>query len=231
MQAMASYGRNVEKDRKPATLQIVSNGETKTITLDQGNPTQTIRIPLQEGMQLTASSNNIAHTNIKLSAKPALAPTGPRGYSGMSIIRRYERMLTDGSTQPLGQPQVGDLVKISLDITFSNMLEYVVIEDRLPSLFEAVNNDFASQSSKFKGNSDYQWTINHKELRSDRASFFVNRSWKNGTRTVSYLARVTSAGVATAPAAKVECMYDPIQIAITDSKMLTTKKKEAVVTK
>ena len=231
MQAMAAYGRNVEKDRKPATLQLVSNGETQTITLDQENPTKTIRVILRDGMKLIASSNNTAHTNIKLSAKPELAPTGPRGYSGMSIIRRYERMLTDGTTQPLGEPQVGDLVKVSLDITFSTALEYVVIEDRLPSLFEAVNNDFASQSSKFKGNSDYQWTINHKELRSDRASFFVNRSWRNGTRTVSYMARVTSAGIATAPAAKVECMYDPVQIAITDSKVLTTKKKEAVVTK
>ena len=231
IQAMASYARNVEKDRKPSTLQIVTNGETKTLTLDQDNPTQTLRIPLQEGLQLAATSNGITHTNIKVSAKPALAPTGPRGYSGMSILRRYERMLTDGTTQPLGQPQVGDLVKVSLDITFPTILEYVVIEDRLPSLFEAVNNDFASQSSRFKGNSDYEWSINHKELRSDRACFFVNRSWHGGTRTVSYLARVTSAGIATAPAAKVECMYDPVQIALSDSNKLTTKKKETIVTK
>jgi len=231
LQAMAAYARNVEKDRAPSTLQLVSNGETKTITLDSNNATQTLRVPLAEGVKLMASSDNTAHTNIKVSAKPALAPTGPRGHNGMSIIRRYERMLADGKTQPLGQPQVGDLVKISLDITFSTALEYVVIEDRLPSLFEAVNNDFASQSSRFKGNSDYQWTINHKELRADRASFFVNRSWRNGTRTVSYMARVTSAGIATAPAAKVECMYDPDQVAITDSAKLTTLKKAAVVTK
>jgi len=230
MQAMASYGRNVEKDRAPATVQIVTNGETKTINIDQDSSTQTLRIPLQKNMQLTASSNNIAHTNIKVNSKPELAPTGPRAYSGMSIIRRYERMLTDGTTQPLGQPQVGDLVKISLDITFPTTLEYVVIEDRLPSLFEAVNNDFASQGSKFKSNSDSEWSISHKELRSDRASFFVNRSWKN-TRTISYLARVTSAGVATAPAAKVECMYDPIQLAITESTKLTTQKKETVTTR
>ncbi|BDS05565.1 membrane protein [Oceaniferula spumae] len=231
LQAMASYARNVEKDRKPSTIQIVNNGETQTITLNKQTPTKSIRLPLQEGLKLIASSDNTAHTNIKLSAKPELAPTGPRGYSGMSIIRRYERLLPDGKTQPLGEPQVGDLVKISLDITFSTALEYVVIEDRLPSLFEAVNNDFASQSSKFKGNSDYQWSINHKELRSDRASFFVNRSWSGGTRTVSYLARVTTAGTATAPAAKVECMYDPIQLALSDSKKLTTLKKEAVVGK
>ena len=94
-----------------------------------------------------------------------------------------------------------------------------------------MNNDFASQSSRFKGNSDYEWSINHKELRSDRACFFVNRSWHGGTRTVSYLARVTSAGIATAPAAKVECMYDPVQIALSDSNKLTTKKKETIVTK
>ena len=105
----------------------------------------------------------------------------------------------------------------------------MVIEDRLPSLFEAVNNDFASQSSRFKTNADSSWSINHKELRSDRASFFINRSWRGGTRSIAYLARVTSAGIATAPAAKVEAMYDPEKLALSDSKTLTTLKKETIV--
>ena len=91
-----------------------------------------------------------------------------------------------------------------------------------------MNNEFASQSSRFATNSDKSWSIAHKELRSDRASFFVNRSWHNGTRTISYLARVTSAGTATAPAPKVEAMYEPQRIALGNSKTLTTLRREAV---
>lgn len=233
LQAMASYARNVEKDRAPATLQLVINGETKTITLDSNTPTQSLRIPLhgggQEEAQLIASGNNTCHVNLTLNAKPRLAPTGPLGYKGLSIIRRYERMLADGTSEVMGQPHVGDLIRVNLDITFPSAMEYVVIEDRLPSLFETVNNEFASQQSRFAGNSDQAWDISHKELRSDRAVFFLDRSWNNGSRTISYLARVTSSGVATAPAAKVEAMYDPEQLALSDSKTLTTLKKETIV--
>ncbi len=229
LQAMGAYARNVEQDRAPSTLQLVSNGETKTITLDSHSPTQTVRVPLQAGMKLVASSNNRAYANIRLSAKPQLAPTGPWGHNGLSIVRRYEQLLADGTVQRMDQPRIGDLIKVSLDITFPAAIDYVVIEDRLPSLFEAVNNDFASQSSRFSTNSDNTWSIAHKELRSDRASFFINRSWHSGTRTISYLARVTSAGIATAPAAKVEAMYDPERLALSDSKTLTTLKKQTVV--
>lgn len=231
LQAMASYARNVEKNREPSTVQIVMNGETKTITLDESSPTQSLRIPLQEGMKLIVSTNNTCHANIKLSAKPQLAPTGPWGHNGLALVRRYERLLADGTIEPMGQPHVGDLIKVSLDITFPSALEYVVIEDRLPSLFETVNNDFASQSSRFKTNTDNAWRMSHKELRSDRAIFFLDQSWRQGTRTISYLARVTSAGVATAPAAKVEAMYDPEQLALSNSKTLTTLKKGTVVGK
>ena len=228
LQAMASYARNVEKNREPSTIQLVTQGATKTITLDANKPTQSMRIPLEKGMRLIISSNNTAHANIKLNSKPAIAPTGPWAHNGLSIVRRYDRMLTDGTTQPMGQPQVGDLIKVNLDITFPAALDYVVIEDRLPSLFETVNNSFQSQSSRFSTSSDRSWNISHKELRSDRAIFFFDRSWSHGTRTISYLARVTSAGTATAPAAKVEAMYDPEQLALSDSKKLTTLKKEIV---
>jgi uncharacterized protein YfaS (alpha-2-macroglobulin family) len=231
LQAMASYARNVEKTRSPSTIQLVTNGETKTLQLSETTPIQSLRIPLQKEMKLIVSSNNTCHANLKLSAKPQLAPTGPWAHDGLSLIRRYERVMADGTSQPMGQPCVGDLVKVSLDITFPDTLEYVVIEDRLPSLFEAVNNNFASQSAHIQAQSDNAWDISHKELRSDRAVFFIDRSWSKGTRTISYLARVTSAGTATAPAAKVEAMYEPERLALSKSQTMTTLKKETVVGK
>ena len=43
----------------------------------------------------------------------------------------------------------------------------------------------------------------------ERAVFFLNYVPRGGTYTVSYHARVTTAGEATAPPAKVEAMYEP----------------------
>lgn len=229
LQAMASYARNVEKNRAPTTLQLVTAEGTRTITLDSNSPTQSLRVGLQPGVKLLAATNGTAFANVRLSAKPQLAPTGAWGHKGLSIARKYERMNADGTTQAMGQPRVGDLIKVTLDVTIPYALDYVVIEDRLPSLFEVVNNDFASQSSRFRTNTDSRWRVNHRELRSDRASFFITRSWRSGTRSLSYLARVTSAGIATAPAAKVEAMYDPEQIALSESNTMTTLKKETVV--
>jgi len=231
LRAMASYAKNVENNRRPTTIQLVTAGETQSLTLDDTTPTRTIHIPLatlKKDMKLLVSGNATYHTNTLLSSKPKLAPTGPWAHNGLSIVRRYERLLPDGTSQPMAQPHVGDLIRVNLDITFPDALDYVVIEDRLPALFETVNNQFASQRSHHTSSSDNDWQISHKELRSDRAVFFIDRSWQNATRTISYLARVTTAGTATAPAAKVEAMYDPEQLALTKSATLTTLKKTTV---
>ncbi|NWK57066.1 hypothetical protein HW115_15695 [Verrucomicrobiaceae bacterium N1E253] len=225
LQAMASYARNVEKNQAPSTLQLIVGKETKHITLDQKSPTEFISVPLQEGLQIIASSNNRSYARIRLSSKPEIAPSGPWAHDGLSITRRYNRLLPDGTLEPMTQPRVGDLIQVNLDITFSSALDYVVIEDRIPALFEAVNNQFESQRSRFSTNTDHSWKITHKELRSDRAVFFFDRSWGGSKRTLSYLARVTSAGTAVAPSAKVEAMYDPEQLALSKSQTLTTLKK------
>lgn len=229
LQAMASYARNVEKERAPSTLQLVLNGDTKSITMDKNSPSKTIRIPLQKGIKVIANTDNTTYAKIKLSAKPEIAPVGPWAHNGLSITRSYDRVLANGTMEPMGQPHVGDLIQVNLAITFPEAIDYVVIEDRLPALFETVNNDFESQRSRFKTNSDNSWNITHKELRSDRAVFFFDRSWRSGSRTISYLARVTSAGSAIAPSAKVEAMYDPEKIAISKSRSLTTLRKETIV--
>jgi alpha-2-macroglobulin len=87
-----------------------------------------------------------------------------------------------------------------------------------------VNSDFKSQSSAAgTRTSDSDWNISHSELRSDRACFFLDQVSHSGTYTVTYLARCTLAGRATAPPAKVESMYDPESYALSASRVFTSK--------
>lgn len=230
IQAMASYARSIKSKTARATeststVELTINGEKQIIRLSSGQHTHSLRVPLQAGLQLSVKSDNTCHINQTVSAKPQIAPKGPWGHNGLSIIRRYERVMADGTTTPLGQAKVGDLVLVSLDVTFAQAMDYVVIEDRLPAMFECVNNNFSSQRSRIKTNSENTWEISHKELRSDRSVFFLDRTWRNGSETISYLARVTFAGQASAPAAKIEAMYEPEQIALSASQTITTQNK------
>ena len=92
--------------------------------------------------------------------------------------------------------------------------------DPLPSLFETVNTEFKSQAGKLRDRRD--WHVSHKELRDDRAVFFIDHLSHRGTYSLSYLARVTSAGRAVAPPAKVEAMYEPESFALSSSRQFKT---------
>ena len=64
------------------------------------------------------------------------------------------------------------------------------------------------------------WSSSYQELREDRALFFADQL-NPGRYTLRYLARVISAGSATAPAAKIEEMYHPDRFGTTGTMKVT----------
>lgn len=130
-------------------------------------------------------------------------------------------MLANGKEERLDQPAVGDLVRVQLQVTMPrDETNYLVIDDPLPSIFEAVNTQFESQAGRLQKKSN--WQVSNQELRDDRALFFVNHIPRSGTYWLSYHARVTSAGTAVAPPAKVEAMYEPEFFALSSSRTFRT---------
>ena len=120
----------------------------------------------------------------------------------------------------------GDLVRIDLEIILANDdLRYLVVEDRLPAIFEAINDSFESQSGPANagGSSQGDWSVSHTEIRGDRAMFFFDRIWTRGRHTLTYLARCTMTGTSMAPPAKVESMYDPDNTALSASRTFQSK--------
>jgi alpha-2-macroglobulin len=224
LMAMAKYAKNQASSGAPVALALETTSGTEAITLTAAQPTASRSFSLNSDFILALSTDTPAFVRVNLAAKPKIMPTQPVAKNGLSIDRIYERIQADGSASILTEPKLGDLIRVSLRVTLpSDNTRYLVIEDPLPAVFETVNSDFKSQSSATGiPTSDSDWNVSHSELRSDRACFFLDQVWHRGTYTVTYLARCTLAGQATAPPAKVESMYNPESFALSASRVFTS---------
>jgi uncharacterized protein YfaS (alpha-2-macroglobulin family) len=217
--ALAAYAG--DEELTPTRLVIQTGGEAENVTVDADRPVDTRSFALHPSLKLQVSADGPAFVRVKLAAKPEIAPLQPVASNGMEVTRFYRRMHPDGTSEPLDVPQVGDLVRVEMRVTLpDDDARYLVVEDRLPGTFEAVNNSFASQAANLQaGNtSERSWSVSHHEIRADRVMFFLDRPSRRGTHTLSYLARVTMEGRAYAPPAKVEAMYDPERLALSASR-------------
>ena len=219
--ALGEYARKVETQSAPPNIKFATDEGQRQFTLDDKKPSERVTIPLHGGMTAIASAPQGAFARVTIASKPRIAPQQAVSKNGLQILRTYFRILPNGTPELLEQPKVGDLVKVELQVTMPrDGTSYLVIDDPLPSIFEAVNTEFASQAGRLKRK--VRWNISNQELRDDRAVFFVNYVPRSGTYKASYHARVTSAGTAIAPPAKVEAMYEPEFFALSPSRPFKT---------
>jgi uncharacterized protein YfaS (alpha-2-macroglobulin family) len=223
--AMGLYADREENRGESIALNLDTNDGTEAIHLSAETPTAIRTLALGPNLKLKVSADHSAFIRMRVASKPPIAPIQPVATNGLSVDRLYYRVNPDGSAEPLTEPKPGELIRVSLRVTLpKDDTRYLVIEDLLPSIFETVNTDFASQSTGLGvRTSENDWNISHSELRSDRAMFFLDHIWRKGTYTVTYLARCTLAGQAIAPPAKVESMYDPENFALSASRAFSTQ--------
>ncbi len=139
---------------------------------------------------------------------------------GLRVTRRYEKLMPDGSWVPTATFAIGDVVKVHIKIAAGNSpatdnLRYLVVEDRLPAAFEAVNPELSSQAlppgldqEQTRNWWFYSSCIDNKEFLKDRVRFFASHLYGKEMEA-TYVARVLRRGTVTAPAAKAELMYRP----------------------
>ncbi len=220
--AMAEYARATRAGEMPSTQLALSGAAAdETIALNRENPSAMRSLDLHPALDLALAAGSApVYLRIAAEGKPPIQPVQPVATNGLSVERVYERVLADGSSEILGQPRVGDLIRISLKFTLpSNGTRYLVVEDLLPTIFEPVQSDFDSQRAIVGGRtSESDWRVSHRELRTDRASFYLDYLPRAGTYTLNYLVRCTLPGDAIAPPAKVEPMYDPENFALSASR-------------
>jgi uncharacterized protein YfaS (alpha-2-macroglobulin family) len=223
--AMGLYAEHEEDRSDSITVTLDTSDGGGNFQLTPQSPTAIRTLALGPNLKLKVSADHSAFVRMRVASKPPIAPLQPVATNGLSVDRIYHRVNPDGSSEPLTEPKVGDLIRVSLRVTLpKDDTRYLVIEDLLPSLFETVNTDFGSQSSGLGvRTSQDDWNVSHSELRSDRALFFLDHIWRKGTYTVTYLARCTLAGQAIAPPAKVESMYDPENFALSASRVFSAQ--------
>lgn len=220
--AMGAYAEAVEKDVKDITIKLVTAEGEQTFVIPADTASKTVKMPIHGGFMATASSSDRVFAHTTLSAKPRIQPVTPVSRAGVTVNRIYERVKSDGSTEPLTNPQIGDLVKVSLEVNLPrDDFRYLAIDDPLPSSFQAINTEFRSQAGRVK--KENSWRISNREIRSDRVLTFVDYPGRSGTYVTSYHARVTHAGEIYVPPTKVEEMYDPENYALGASEHLSVK--------
>jgi len=225
MLAMAKMAETEAASSAPLLVSLHSSLGEETIELRPNSAPEPRSFLLNPDLALSVKSEHTAYARLRVAAKPAILPVEPVSTNGMSIERTYEKVFANGTTEPLDQPAPGDLVRVTLRVTLPNDdARYLVVEDPLPAIFEAINSDFETQrSAQGIRTSENDWSISHSELRDDRAVFYFNRTYHHRTFTINYLARCTLAGSAIAPPAKVEAMYDPEQFALSASRSFTAE--------
>ena len=220
--AMSTYAKAYEISMEDIHLAIETSDGTIKATIPKGQPSHTIKLPINGDFKLLASSDAPTYVHRTLAAKPKLAPLKSVSQKGLSVIRSYERVEADGSTAPLTEPKVGDRVKVTLTIGMPDrQLRYLAIDDPLPTSFKAINTDFASQAVRIRANRN--WRISHQEVRMDRVLFFVDYPQRSKNLTLTYHAHITHSGDLYVPQTKVEEMYDPTSFALGETQKLTVR--------
>jgi hypothetical protein len=221
--AMAAYADSQDLGSRAIAFTLDTDDGSETIAIGPDQPVAARSFKLSPGLKLDLAADHPAFVRLKIAAKPRIAPLQPVATNGLAIDRIHERILPDGRAELLTQPKLGDLIRVTLRVTLpSDDTRYLVIEDPLPALFETVNTDFKSQRAAVGATgSENDWQVSHSELRGDRAVFYLDQVWRRGTYNLTYLARCTVSGQATAPPAKVESMYDPENFALSASRVFT----------
>jgi uncharacterized protein YfaS (alpha-2-macroglobulin family) len=228
--ALSAYRARVESGRGPAQGTLVWGSRRESFafgaeaaTFERAFPFGGEAVPAPLLVETASSPPLFIQTVVE--ARPPVV-TQPRQERGLSLEREYQRLDDQNQPQPLEPLRVGDRVLITLRLEARAAAHYVVVDDALPALFEALNPHFVTQQTA-GGHLATDWVSDHRELRADRAVFFVNHL-APGHYHISYLARVRVAGTAYAPAAKAEEMYHPERFGLAAGLVLTAQPLESL---
>jgi uncharacterized protein YfaS (alpha-2-macroglobulin family) len=223
MLSLSRYADRFESEAKHISGHLKIAGALIPFELGESNHVFTFAQSFSNSAPTAFVTLNGNQTGLFSTTAVASRPSHPpreKVAQGFRLRRTYQKL---GDQQELlGQKdlQAGDRVLVTLEIDVLESTRYVAVDDPLPAVLEIVNPTFrtqqiraADQAMLEKGTD--RWPGSFQEARKDRMLFFAN--WvEPGTYQLSYLARVRAAGTATAPAAKIEAMYQPARFALSE---------------
>ncbi len=199
----------------PTQYAVILNGETiASGSLGRGEPA--VRLELFAS-QLRSGSNSLRITHSGAGQlyyainSHLYVPQAEIAAAGDVMVQRSYTPV-DGT--PLAELKPGQLVRVEVTVQMPLNGSYIMVEDHLPGGLEALNEQLNNTSHVAMA---YDWQepitywqeygYNYKEVRGDRVIFFIT-DFAQGTRTFSYMARVSHSGRFVAMPAQVSAMYD-----------------------
>jgi uncharacterized protein YfaS (alpha-2-macroglobulin family) len=213
--ALTGYLLNTQSAFADAGYEIELNGERFDSGELGGNKlTAVVDIPASE-MQPGQNTLRVRQTGgerlyFTITGR-AYLPQGDISADGN--VRLERAYLHPETSQPLSEIVAGELVHVQLTVRFPVDGFFIILEDRLPGGFEALNeslNTTSHESTALQEEPRLYWQeygYNNKEVRSDRVSFFISELLA-GEHTFTYLARATHSGSFVALPAELSAMYD-----------------------
>lgn len=213
----------------PVALNALRGKSTDT-TLALDGLTRLVNDSLQLQLRLASTDASVFYA-VTVDEVSRERPVTPDRH-GLIVERWYERY-SDGV--PITEIAEGELVRVRLRITAPTDRDFVAVEDALPAGLEAVDLSLRTSASLGPfttdairnalertneeaaggswrtgfGSVDSGWWTpwDYRELKDDKVRWFAMRLWQ-GTHTVSYVARATTAGRFVRPPAVAEEMYN-----------------------
>jgi alpha-2-macroglobulin len=144
---------------------------------------------------------------------------------GFTVKRSYST--TEGEDLDLAAIPLGSLVLVRLDVSTSEKLNYVAIDDKLPAGLEPLNTSLATTEKVSTGELTEAAArglevLSYSETRDHRVAFFAD-ALPAGEYEFAYVARATTPGTFLRPAASAEAMYLPEIMGATSIDEITIK--------
>jgi len=227
--SLAAYERSLKSTSEPLLAKVLWDTQDQPLTIPAHPGTAQVSFALNEKLasaplKIELPAGREAFSRIQASAFPPDRDFAGEN-KGYAIERSYQKLLDDGSMKPANDLRVGDMVVITLQIEIGGGDRYLAINDALPSVLEAINPEFDTQSER-EGDQlpdgVNAWFCDHREVRADRALFFTDFAPEKGKFQLRYLARVIGEGDTIAPPARIEAMYEPNKYGLSPSQRLRT---------
>ncbi|MEZ5323868.1 MAG: MG2 domain-containing protein [Verrucomicrobiales bacterium] len=225
--ALGDYTRIVSKAHGDLSITASFLGNSKELRLNNGDKlSATAAFSFRDGnsldkLKLQLPDGVPLFTTVDVTARPLIAPQQARINGDYSITRTYEELAPDGTRSPPTNLEIGDLVLVKLEGSVTAQSEFVVVDDALPAILEAINPSFQSRTAAANvPRGAFRWYSDHQELRTERTLYFRDYIYGGGKFAIEYLTRVIADGTVTAPPAKIEAMYDPGKLGLSDSIIL-----------
>jgi alpha-2-macroglobulin len=247
--ALTEYARLVEPRVGATDARLVCGDQSIPFRLDQHTNAFTFVVPLTASTApvislLSPARQQLFATTVIETRSPS--SRHPQEDHGFAIKRSYERLDDENQPAELKNLRVGDRVLVTIRVHVRQPSLYLVVDDALPSILEAMNPEFKTQgpglprvgrraSARFSPGFVGRWSpdeafdfwpADFREIRKDRFLSFANYV-EPGNYQLRYVARVRAAGTVTAPSAKVEEMYHPERYGLTETRTLASKPLES----